>query len=105
MFSHTVTIVRMNSDFDFYYTSTGILQDPTYTSLRDAAVQAGTLISESLNISSDGTMLERTVVWDSEESFDAFLSSWQEVKPDYLTEFFTYCQDHGHYQFIVRNQS
>lgn len=101
MYTHKVVIIRPDTTNDFYYNVAGVLDDPVYLELAAQAKTDGKMISENLVVASDGLMLERTVVWDSQQSFDDFLSQWLAHKPNHRTEFQTYSQSVGHYAMLV----
>lgn len=102
MFTHKVVIFRPDTSSDFYYNAVGTFQDPTYVALMATAKDQGSLISEDVSVSSDGLTLERTVVWDTEQSFDQFLTSWLAYQPSYYTDFQTYCAAHNHHASLLR---
>jgi hypothetical protein len=101
MYTHQVVIIRQNTDHDFYYNVNGTLTDPVYVSLANQAKAEGKMISEEVNLSGDGLVLERKVVWDSEESFTNFFAEWKIQKPDYNAEFLAYNQSVGHHAMLI----
>lgn len=101
MYTHKVVIIRPDTTNDFYYNVAGVLDDPVYADLAAQAKADGKMISEDLVVASDGLMLERTVVWDSQQSFDDFLDQWLVHRPNHRTEFQTYSQSVGHYAMLV----
>lgn len=101
MFIHKVVIIRPDATHDFYYNVSGVLNDPHYLNLANQAKADGKMISEELTISEDQTMLERTVQWDSEQSFTDFFNQWLIYSPNYKTELQTYNQSVDHYAMLV----
>jgi len=101
MFTHKVVIIRPDATNDFYYSVAGVLDDPFYINLATQAKADGKMISEELTVTSDNLMLERTVVWDSEQSFNDFLDQWLTHRPNHRTEFQTYSKSVGHYAMLV----
>jgi uncharacterized protein YueI len=101
MYTHQVVIIRQNTDHDFYYNVNGTLADPVYIDLANQAKAEGKMISEEMNLSDDGLILERKVVWDSEESFTNFFAEWKIQKPDYNTKFLEYNQSVDHTAMLV----
>jgi hypothetical protein len=100
MYTHKVVIVRSDTSNPFYYDVAGVLNDPFYINLSEQAKTDGKMISENLTVSSDGLILERTVVWDSEQSFTDFLNQWLAHSPNHRTAFQTYSQSVGHYAML-----
>jgi len=96
MFIHRVITVRVDTTHDFYYNAFGILQSPLYISLTDKAKESGKIINDNLIISSDLLTLERTVTWDSKDSFHTFFAEWCNHYPNYTEEMAAYNLEKGH---------
>jgi hypothetical protein len=95
MFKNIVTIFRNNTTHQFFYDADGVLLDPVYVNMATRYKTEGKLIEELIEIT-DELVYKRETFWDTEESFDAFLSEWYEYRPHYLLDIQTYCADYDH---------
>lgn len=102
MFTHRVLIIRGDTDIPFFYNVDTVLQDPTYLQMTETAKSNGSLISENMNISEDNLTLERVVVWDSVESFEAFKTAWYSYRPDYYDTMLNYSNINGHMCMVIK---
>lgn len=105
MYTHQVIIIRPDTTNEFYYYVNDVLNDSFYISLSAQAKTDGKILSEDLVISDDELILERTVVWDSKESFDDFLEQWLIYKPNHKSDFQTYSQSVGHIALFTDNST
>ena len=102
MYTHRVIIMRNTLEDEFFYMAKNILEDPDYINMSTIAKNNGKMISDEINITSDGLVLERTVTWDSVESFDEFLNQWLTIKPNYKIEMEQYNTEHNHTAVLIR---
>jgi hypothetical protein len=95
MFKNSITLLRYDTTSDFFYDHDGVLNDPVYIALADRYKSENKLISETINNTDELTFVRETT-WDSEISFDEFLSEWYQYRPEYLSDIQFYCIDHNH---------
>ena len=101
MFIHKVVIIRPDTTHDFYYNVSGVLNDPYYISLANQAKLDGKMLSEELTISDDQCILERTVQWDSAESFNEFFAAWLIHAPNHKSDLQNYSMSVDHVAMLV----
>lgn len=102
MFIHHVTITRLNTSADFFYSAMNVLSNPAYIAMLDTAVQDGRVLNQSLEVSVDDLTLDREITWSSEESFNEFFSAYTaNVFPNYAEDFDAYNSIHNHQAFLI----
>ncbi len=95
MFKNSVTLLRYDTAYEFFYTEDGVLEDPVYLALAAQYKASNKLISETID-DSDELVFKRDTVWDRQESFDEFLAEWYNYRPNYLADMHAYCEEHNH---------
>jgi hypothetical protein len=101
MFKHTVIIIRPDASNPFFYDYDNTLSKLEYINMTDIAKSEGKLLEENYVISPDSLILQRTVIWDTEQSFIDFVSKWDSLFPTHRSDLQAYSENHGHYAVLM----
>jgi hypothetical protein len=101
MFKHTVIIIRPDESNPFFYDYDNTLSKVEYINMTDIAKSEGKILEENYVISSDSLILQRSVIWDTEQSFIDFVSKWDSLFPTHRSDLQAYSEKHGHYAMLM----
>jgi len=102
MYSHKVVLYRNNTIYNFFYDEFNILNDPFYIDLISKYKLNGSIISENQNVSEDELVFEKTIIWNTQESFESFYNEYIAQYPDYRDKFDKYNKNVEHIGIFLK---